>query len=135
MNAVLQSIPIAAEQVCTANTSIEDQVAAKTNIFFCHIQGTVTLCMPRRISHFKFTRAEFEDLSVSKINRGLWTRVNVKAKDRTATTRPPEDMVFGVKCHMWKRIQRIRNRRRTADMIEMRVRIPKMTELTVSMTP
>ena len=84
--------------------------------------------MPRGVPDLKFIRAKFESHAMHKIDRWFGTGVNIKAIECAAPTRTPEYMVIWMQCHMRKWIQRIRDRRRTADVIEVRVRVPKMTD-------
>src|SRR5688572_11582958 len=87
----------------------------------------MTQRMSRGEANFKFHVSESQDLSMLKVDGWLGAGVNVKAKDSSTATGTPQHMVVRMQRHQWQRIQCIRNGTRAADMIEMRVRIPHVT--------
>ena len=88
----------------------------------------MTYRMPRREADFKFVRAELQLHPMHKINGRLGTRVNVKAEERSPSACAPQDMVVRMQHHQRQRVQRIRDRARPANVIEMRVCVPEMTD-------
>src|SRR5215218_882349 len=84
--------------------------------------------MPRGEAHFKFYTPKPQHLPLVKINGGLRTWVNIEPKDRAASACPPQHMIVWMQCHQRQRIQCVGDGACSADMIEMRMRIPEMSD-------
>src|SRR5688572_2838255 len=81
-----------------------------------------------RKAYFKFSCAQLENHAVYQIDGGLGTGVDIQPESRAAAAGTPKHVILRMKRHVRKRIQCICNGRRPADMIEMGMGIPEMTD-------
>ena len=88
----------------------------------------MTRRMSGREADFEFHAAQSQNLSLIKINRRFGTGVDVEAEERAAAACPPQDMIVRMQRHQRQRIQRIGNGARAADVVEVGVRIPEMSD-------
>src|SRR4030095_16376051 len=88
----------------------------------------MTRRMSWREADFKFHIPKAQNLSVSKINRRFGSGVNIEPKERASTSRAPKHMIVRMQRDQRQWIQRVRNRARAANMTEVCMCVPEMSD-------
>jgi hypothetical protein len=125
-NALLKRIPVAAGQIRTANRALKDQVATKADSFLRAVEHDMTRRMPGRVADLKRGFPQAQELAGNEINGGLGAGVDAVAEKGTTSRGAPEGVIGRVQRHQWKRVQRVRDGGRAANVIEVSMGIPEV---------
>src|SRR5512134_722188 len=83
--------------------------------------------MSRREAHLEFHTSQTQNLSLIKIDRRFGTGIDVEAEDCASTSGPPQHVIVRVQGHQGQWIQRVGDRACAAEVVEVRMGVPEMS--------